>query len=45
MSKDARSKKVVITRLKDVAKLNAIASCADELSSKAAKAKLEKLNA
>lgn len=45
MSKDARSKKVVITRLKDVAKLNAIASCADELSSKAAKVKLEKLNA
>ena len=45
MSKDARSKKVIITRLKDVAKLNAIASCADELSSKAAKVKLEKLNA
>jgi len=45
MSKDARSKKVIITRLKDTAKLNAIASCADELSSKAAKVKLEKLNA
>lgn len=45
MSKDARNKKMVITRLKDIAKLNAIASCADELSSKAAKAKLEKLNA
>lgn len=45
MSKDARNKKMVITRLKDIAKLNAIASCADELSAKAAKAKLEKLNA
>ena len=45
MSKDARGRKMIITRLKDVAKLNAIASCADELSVKAAKAKLEKLNA
>lgn len=45
MSKDNRSKKVIITRLKDVEKLKAIASCADELSRKAANAKLVKLNA
>lgn len=45
MSKDARGRKMIITRLKDATKLNAIASCADELSVKAAKAKLEKLNA
>ena len=45
MSKDARGRKMIIARLKDITKLNAIASCADELSVKAAKAKLEKLNA
>lgn len=45
MSKDARGRKMIIARLKDIAKLNAIASCGDELSVKAAKAKLEKLNA
>ena len=44
MSKDARGRKMIIARLKDTTKLNAIASCADELSVKAAKAKLDKLN-
>ena len=43
MSKDARSKKMIITRLKDIEKLSAIASCTDSLSQKAAKAKIEKL--
>ena len=43
MDKDARQKKMVISRLKDIQKLSAIASCADELSVKAAKAKIEKL--
>lgn len=43
MSKDARGKKMIIARLKDVQKLNAIASFGDELSKKAAVAKLAKL--
>lgn len=43
MSKDARNKKMIISRLKDLEKLSAIASCTDELSVKAAKAKIEKL--
>ena len=43
MAKDARQKKMVISRLKDVEKLNAIISCTDELSVKAAQAKLAKL--
>lgn len=43
MSKDARGKKMIIARLKDVEKLKAIASCTDELSIKAANAKLAKL--
>jgi len=45
MSKDARGKKMIIARLKDITKLNAIIACCDELSVKAAKAKLDKLNA
>lgn len=44
MSKDARGKKMIIARLKDITKLNAIVSCCDALSAKAAKAKLDKLN-
>lgn len=44
MNKDNRSKKLIISRLKDVEKLTAIMDCADELSSKAAKVKLDKLN-
>ena len=43
MSKDARGKKMIIARLKDIEKLQAIASCTDELSVKAANAKLAKL--
>lgn len=43
MNKDARGRKMIISRLKDVEKLKAIASCTDELSIKAAKAKLAKL--
>lgn len=43
MSKDARGRKMIIARLKDVEKLQAIASCTDELSRKAANAKLAKL--
>lgn len=43
MSKDARGKKMIISRLKDAEKLNVIASFADELSKKAANAKLAKL--
>lgn len=43
MAKDARQKKMIISRLKDAEKLNAIISCADELSVKAAQAKLAKL--
>jgi len=43
MSKDARNRKMIISRLKDVEKLSAIASCTDELSMKAARAKIEKL--
>lgn len=45
MAKDARNKKVAITKCKDIKKLNAIAKCADEVSKKGALAKLEKLNA
>ena len=44
MSKDARVKKMTISRCKDIAKLTAIAKCADEVSKKGALAKLEKLN-
>lgn len=44
MAKDARSKKVAITKCKDIKKLTAIAKCADEVSKKGALAKLEKLN-
>lgn len=44
MSKDARVKKMTISRCKDVKKLEAIAKCADEISKKGALAKLEKLN-
>ena len=43
MNKDARNRKMIISRLKDVEKLSAIASCTDELSMKAARAKIEKL--
>lgn len=43
MGKDARNKKMIISRLKDEAKLQVIANFADELSRKAAKAKLTKL--
>lgn len=43
LNKDARNRKMIISRLKDVEKLSAIASCADELSMKAARAKIEKL--
>lgn len=45
MEKDSRSKKMVIARCKDVEKLQAIAKCGDNLSKKAALAKLGKLNA
>ena len=45
MTKDARVKKMTIARCKDIAKLTAIAKCADEVSKKGALAKLEKLNA
>ena len=44
MSKDARVKKMTISRCKDIKKLEAIAKCADEISKKGALAKLEKLN-
>lgn len=44
MSKDARVRKMTISRCKDVKKLTAIAKCADEVSKKGALAKLEKLN-
>lgn len=40
MQKDSRSKKMVIARCKDVEKLKAISLCADDLSKKAALAKL-----
>ena len=43
LNKDARNRKMIISRLKDVEKLSAIASCTDELSMKAARAKIEKL--
>ena len=43
MGKDARNKKMIIARLKDVSKLQVIANFADELSKKAALAKLAKL--
>ena len=43
MSKDARNKKMIISRLKDIEKLSAIVTCADEVSVKAAKAKIEKV--
>ena len=45
MSKDARVRKMTISRCKDIQKLTAIAKCADEVSKKGALAKLEKLNA
>jgi len=44
MLKDNRVKKMTIARCKDIAKLTAIAKCADEVSKKSALAKLEKLN-
>lgn len=44
LHKDNRSKKLIISRLKDIDKLTAIKDCADEVSSKAAKAKLDKIN-
>ena len=44
MSKDARVKKMTISRCKDIKKLTAIAKCADDVSKKGALAKLEKLN-
>ena len=44
MSKDARVRKMTISRCKDIKKLTAIAKCADDVSKKGALAKLEKLN-
>lgn len=45
MTKDSRVKKIVISKCKDIDKLTAISKCADDLSMKAAKTKLEKLDA
>lgn len=45
MTNDSRVKKMTIARCKDVEKLNAIVKFGDEMSKKAALAKLEKLNA
>ena len=44
MTNDSRVKKMTITRCKDVEKLNAIVKFGDDMSKKAALAKLEKLN-